>query len=284
MDVTVRRLLPAEIEQAVRVEEAAMKGHGYLRDVSHLFFYDEEGPMLGAFHGEELVGVAKYTVLPDRTAWLETLRVSPEHQRKGVGRQMYEVFVRLSHQLGVESMAMYTGLANIPSASLARLFGLETAGKYREFQLDLAGKKPETEAVGFEAVGEEEGCALLESLCEKYEHFIVFNRTFMHMDYPILCALAREGKVLLDRSDGSFMAFGNRFLERRSVQIAAMAGNYQKCMDYALRIGLERGVPQVVAMAPLDDEALQSALEAYGFHAAADLQVMSGPVRSNRSE
>lgn len=279
MDVVVRRLTPAELDEAVRVEEAAMKGGGYLRDVSGLFFPDEVGPMLGAFAGDELVGIAKYTVLPDHTAWLETLRVAPEHQRKGVGRQLYEEFVRVSHRLNIPSMAMYTGLTNIPSYSLARVFGLDTAGRYREFQLDLAGRTAPHQVAAFEPVGEEEACRLLGTLCEKYEHFIIFNRTFMHMNKDVFSALAREGKVYIDRASGSFMAFGNRFLEKRSVQIAMMAGDYRKCMDYAVKVGLEKGVPQVVTMVPISDEALQQVVLDYGFRAAADLQVMSGEVR-----
>ena len=279
MEVTVRRLNPSEVEEAVRVEEAAMKGYGYLRDVADLFFPDEVGPMLGAFSGEKLVGIAKYTVLPDHTAWLETLRVDPEYQRQGVGRQLYEEFVRLSHKLNVPSMAMYTGLKNIPSYSLARVFGLDTAGRYREFQLDLAGRTAPAQVAAFEPVGEEEACQLLGPLCEKYEHFLIFNRTFMHMNKDIFAAMAREGKVYIDRESGSFMAFGNRFLEKRSVQIAMMAGDYEKCMDYAVKAGLEKGVPQVVTMAPISDEGLQKVITDYGFHAAADLQVMSGEVK-----
>lgn len=277
MEVTVRRLRPSELEEAVRVEESAIKGFGYLRDTAELFFSDEVGAMLGAFKGEELVGIAKYTVLPDRTAWLETLRVAPEHQRQGVGTRLYEEFVSLSRSLGIETAAMYTGLRNVPSAALARKFGLDTAGKYREFQLSLDGVTP-PEAETFEPVGEAEACALLAPLAERYEGYAVLNRTFMRMNDDVFRAFAREGKVLVNCESGSVMVFGNRFLERRSVQIAVMAGDLCACMDYAVKTGLERGVPQVVATAPLDDEAMQSVLADYGFRAAGDLQVMSGRI------
>lgn len=39
------------------------------------------------------------------------------------------------------------------------------------------------------------------------------------------------------------MAFGNRFLEKRSVQIAMMGGDYDKCIAWAIKVGLEKGVP-----------------------------------------
>ena len=91
MELVVRTVTRPELDKAVEVEEKAMKGSGYLRDVSELFLSDEVGPLLGAYKdGEELVGIAKYTVLADHTAWLETLRVAPEYQRQGVGRRLYE--------------------------------------------------------------------------------------------------------------------------------------------------------------------------------------------------
>ena len=276
MELIVRTVTPAELDKAVEVEEAAMKGGGYLRDVSPLFLGDTVGPLLGAYRDGELVGIAKYTVLPDHTAWLETLRVTPAHQRQGVGRRLYEEFQALSKEKGVESMAMYTGLKNIPSYSLARVFGLDTAGRYREMQLDLDGvAKPEKPA--FAPVGEDRAVELVLPLSEKYEGFVIFNRTFMRINEANVRALAREGKVLEDPATGSVLVFGNRFLEKRSVQIAMMDGDADACIDYAIAVGLEKGVPAVVTETPLDAEALQAQFAARGFKATAELQVMSGP-------
>ena len=99
MELVVRTVTRPELDKAVEVEEKAMKGFGYLRDVSELFLSDEVGPLLGAYKdGEELVGIAKYTVLADHTAGLETLRVAPEYQRQGVGRRLYEEFQKLSRE------------------------------------------------------------------------------------------------------------------------------------------------------------------------------------------
>lgn len=279
MSILIKKLSFRELDEAVRVEEAAMKGNTYLRDVAEEFFSDQEGAMLGGYVDGVLAGIAKYTILPDHTAWLETLRVHPDYQRRGVGRKFYEEFVRLSKEKNVPSMAMYTGLKNIPSYSLARLFDLDTAGRYREFQLDLKEFKKEIKEAGhFVPVNEGKACEILHKIEEKYEHFLIFNRTFMHANDEVFSAMAREGKVLCDAKSKSVLVFGNRFLGKRSVQIAMMAGEYETCMNYAVEEGRKRGVPQVVAMAPLADEALGQVLTKYGFHAAADLQVMDGQV------
>ena len=126
-------------------------------------------------------------------------------------------------------------------------------------------------------MGEDEAVELLMALKEKYEGFVIFNRTFMRINEPVIRQLAKEGKVLRDEATGSVMAFGNRFLEKRSVQIAMMGGDYDKCIAWAIKVGLEKGVPQVVTEVPLDDEALGQVFVDHGFKAAAELQVMSGP-------
>ena len=88
---------------------------------------------------------------------------------------------------------------------------------------------------------------------------------------------ADEIKYCLDLADVSVLVFGNRFLEKRSVQIAMMDGDADACIDYAIAVGLEKGVPAVVTETPLDAEALQAQFAARGFKATAELQVMSGP-------
>ena len=51
----------------------------------------------------------------------------------------------------------------------------------------------------------------------------------------------------------------------------------EEAREWAIKVGLEKGVPQVVTEVPLDDEALGQVFADHGFKAAAELQVMSGP-------
>ena len=53
MELVVRTVTRPELDKAVEVEEKAMKGSGYLRDVSELFLSDEVGPLLGAYKDGE---------------------------------------------------------------------------------------------------------------------------------------------------------------------------------------------------------------------------------------
>lgn len=46
------------------------------------------------------------------------------------------------------------------------------------------------------------------------------------------------------------MAFGQPLPGEALVQIAMMGGDYDKCIAWAIKVGLEKGVPQVVTEVP----------------------------------
>lgn len=286
MDILIRTAIPEDLSAAVQVEEAAMHGGGYLNDTSEIFYNDYTGELMVAETEGKIIGVAKYTITYDGTAWLETLRVAPEYQRRGVGRRFYERFEEISHQKGVKSMAMYTGAKNIPSASLAREFGLDTAQFYREASLDLNGMSAPTakthpasvSSAAFTQVDGDRACQLLSSLEKESGGFLVLNRTFYHMGEPLYRALAQEGKVWEDKNSGSFMVLGNRFLPKRSLQIGIIGGDRQKCLDFAMAKALTLGRPQLIIMFAPENEKLQLLLEENGYRmASSDFQVMEGP-------
>lgn len=280
MNILVRKAVPADLPAAVAAEEAAMKGSGYLNDVSPMFFADTEGELMVAEADGSIVAVAKYTVMPDHTAWLETLRVAPAYQRNGIGRRFYERFQTLSKERNITSMAMYTGVSNVPSASLARVFGLDTAGIYRESSLPLPQEMnrdivPVTE---FHPVNGKRACELLSPLTKLWKGFLILNRTFFHMNNDVFRFLAEKGLVYEDAESRSVMVLGNRFLEKRSLQIGILHGDLEKCLAFAKAEGIRRNVPQLTVMYPPEECALQALLESKGYQTLkSDLQVMEGP-------
>ncbi len=91
--------------------------------------------MVGEFSVEELdgelVACGKYTILPDDTVWLETLRVIPERQGLGLGKRLYEHWLELANAQGVKAMRMYTGVTNVVSSGLAERYGLRLQGTFK---------------------------------------------------------------------------------------------------------------------------------------------------------
>lgn len=279
MNILIRKAVPADLPAAVAAEEAAMKGAGYLNDVSPMFFADTEGELMVAEADGAVVAVSKYTVMPDHTAWLETLRVAPAYQRMGIGRRFYERFQALSKERNITSMAMYTGVSNVPSASLARVFGLDTAGVYRESSLPLTQETDDTALAGdFRQVDPDRACELLSPLVGQWKGFVILNRTFFHMNDEVFRDMAKKGLVYEDCESKSVMILGNRFLEKRSLQIGILHGDLEKCLAFAKAEGTRRGVPQLTVMYPPEECGLQALLESKGYQTLkSDLQVMEGP-------
>ncbi|MBR5502072.1 MAG: GNAT family N-acetyltransferase, partial [Oscillospiraceae bacterium] len=129
MDFTVKLASYSDMAEAGRVEKETMGSYTYLEDAWH-YFSTLPGGMVCVSHGDKMVGIGRFSVSPDGSGWLETLRVVPEYQRKGVGREIYKKYVQLAQENGCPSMAMFTGTENVASSALAELFGLKTSAQH----------------------------------------------------------------------------------------------------------------------------------------------------------
>ena len=85
MEYTLEKGSWENISDAVQVEEETLPNSCYLRDNSAYFLNDTVGDLTMVRAGDEPVGIGKLSVLPDGSGWLETLRVRPAWQGRGLG-------------------------------------------------------------------------------------------------------------------------------------------------------------------------------------------------------
>ena len=78
MEFTVKLAAYEDMAEAVRVEKETMGDYVYLADAWH-YFNTLDGGLVCVYHGEKMVGIGRFSVLPDGSGWLETLRVTPEY-------------------------------------------------------------------------------------------------------------------------------------------------------------------------------------------------------------
>ena len=116
------------IADGVLCEEETMPAGCYLRDNSEYFLDKTDGDLTIVYCGDEPVGVGKFSVLPDGSGWLETLRVRPAWQGKGVGKSLYNKWMKEREAHACPAMRMFTGTANVRSKGLAEKYGLSLAG------------------------------------------------------------------------------------------------------------------------------------------------------------
>ncbi len=113
--IELRRARLEDREKAIWVESKSTPNLSYVPDVFEMFVSDDVGEFSVAEVDGEVVGCGKFTVVPDGSAWLETLRVIPERQGIGVGKRFYERWLEAARRLGVPTMRMYTGVGNVVS-------------------------------------------------------------------------------------------------------------------------------------------------------------------------
>ena len=128
MEYTLQKVNWGNIGEAVSVEEETLPNSCYLRDNSDYFLNQTKGELTLVLSGDEPVGIGKLSLLPDGSGWLETLRVRPDWQGQGVGKAIYNRWLKEAQQLGCPAVRMFTGTKNVRSRGLAERFGLSLAG------------------------------------------------------------------------------------------------------------------------------------------------------------
>lgn len=274
MSIIVRSARYEDREAACAAEMKAIRGLRYLNDVWDQFYQDQSGELLVGEVDGQVVAVGKYTLLCDGSAWLETLRVDPQFQGRGIGKAFYTRFLQHAAFQGVRSLGMYTGTSNVVSKGLAERYGFRLAAAYRgaSWQASAAQSEVDKEcaenasyAPPFIPVGPNEAVAQLLPLAASWDGHVIMNRTFYPANAGIFAGMAREGKVYVQPSSGSICILGYRFLKERGLHLALAAGDISEVLRFAKAEVLRLGLPQVTIMYPPHNHILQEQLLAAGF-------------------
>ncbi|MEZ4615913.1 MAG: GNAT family N-acetyltransferase [Caldilineaceae bacterium] len=272
--IHIRPATAADREQIIAVEAKSTPGLRYVPHVFELFLNEKRGGFLVAEMGDEIVACAKFTVVPDGSAWLETLRVIPERQGLGVGKRLYEEFFAIARREEVTTMRMYTGTKNVVSKGLAARFGFQPAMTFYGAALALdqttVAGAGDTEALAFQPVTDPQAAAaLMLPHREQWHDFLVMNRTFYKLS-PALCAhLAQTGQVFAEPVSGSVIVAGARFMPEQALHIGFVAGAVNRALAFARTLAEQRGIPRFSCLFPTGAELLNSTLRAQGLQVEA---------------
>ena len=266
MDVNIRKACKEDLPGILQVEERSTPGLRYLGAVFEEFAGDSLGELGVAEIAGEIVGVAKFTVLPDRTAWLEALRVPPEHQGKGIGKHFYERFFELAAACNTKIMRMYTNIGNSASRGLAERFGFTLAGTFRGMSLALPAELAATGGERFIRITDAaRGAELISAERQAHQGFVIMNRTFYEVTPALGAVWAKEGKLFEEPKTGSLVALGARFMPQTSMHIAVLAGDKASGLCFARWLAEQRQAPKLQYMIPAADSDTESFLAEQGF-------------------
>lgn len=249
------------------VEKKSTPRLQYLPYVYELFLNDPQGEFTVAEIDGQIVACAKFSVLPDGSGWLETIRVDPKYQGLGVGKRFYENYALIAKRSGVAATRMYTGINNAVSAGLAARYGHSLAETFYGFSCDLGGEQPSTKAKTdetgrFSAVSDpDQAVELIMPHANDWGNYLVMNRTFYQLT-PILCRdLAQRGFVFHD-GDGSTVVVGARFMPDAALHLGFFTGPADVCLDFAAAHARSRHIPQIQCLFPIGSTGVKAALEA----------------------
>ncbi len=250
-----------DLTEAAKVEAAAMK-NVYLEDAWD-YYARTGGELVCIYEGEKMVGIGRLSVLFDGSGWLECLRVAPEYQNQGAGKLIYKEWLEIAHKLGCQGLGMFTSDDNARSAGLAEKYGgLTFSGYHQGYTLtNPQGGDPH----GFKHVNWERAEQLILPLKEKYNDYMSLNRTFYRVNSGNAHGFASSGWVYEDTESGSFVVAGARFQHMAALHIAAMGGDLDKCIDFAINLGRAMGNQRITCTVAEPNEKLVAALTSRGF-------------------
>ena len=90
--------------------------------------------ILCAIEGEVLLGMASlaiYHVLSGKKGWIEDVVVDQKHRRKGVAKILTEELIRLSRELDLDQLLLYTGAHRKPAHQLYESCGFIRKNSYQ---------------------------------------------------------------------------------------------------------------------------------------------------------
>ena len=190
MEIAIRKARPEDREKAIEVESKATPNLSYVDAVFDMFISDEFGEFSVAEADGEVVAIGKFTVVPDGSAWLETLRVIPERQGLGIGKRFYQRFYEVAGSEGVRTMRMYTGVRNVVSKGLAERYGFHLAQTFRGTWMAPTQMKQGSSGTFRRVTDPERATELLMPHCEAWGGYLVMNRTFYTLTQPLCAHLA----------------------------------------------------------------------------------------------
>lgn len=264
-----------DIDAMVEIEKNAMPNGGWYLYDNRFFFLehqDNQGEMVLAYFDDVPVGIGQYSVLPDGSGWIETLRVKQEYQHQGAGREIYKRYMELAEETNAPSVALFTGASNVASKGLAEIYGFHLAATYTGYDLTMEnfeGECPE----GFRLVEDnEEAMNLIDTKHEGWGNFLVFNRTFLHYGKPLYEYLIQRKMIYTDGE--SVIVLGCRMLEERGWHIGFFDGDAEKCLAFAAAKTKEKGLPHLTVMFPPEREDLKELFSNHGYQPTGELIVM----------
>jgi GNAT superfamily N-acetyltransferase len=133
-----------ENDKAAMLEIAARiwEGDDYLSKVYDKWASMPEAPFVGIFAAQRLVGCGRISPLNKRIGWLEGLRIDPDQQRRGLGKQVALEMIRRARGTDFSELLFSTYFDNYGSIVINERLGFTRIATYTTLNLKVADPTP----------------------------------------------------------------------------------------------------------------------------------------------
>lgn len=277
-NLIIRSIEEKDKEAILEVERQSTPNLQYLPDVFELFKNDEQGQFFLAELNSEPIACAKFTLLANNSAWLETVRVKPKYQGLGVGKKLYQHFFKLAKEKSIGTMRMYTGQNNQVSKGLAEHNDFRQEAGFKELSWQATSNTTPNKHNFQQVKDETRASDLIMPYADQWQGFAVINRTFYKWS-PKLCQFfARQGFVYEDVITDSFVVFGSRFSPEKAQFLAMFEGDAADCLSFAKQETQSRNAAKLTLDIAKTAVLLEDWLLEEGFKHSADLIVMKANI------
>lgn len=271
MDFKTRVTKIEDLDRLCEIEISAMPDSPpYLKDNAEFFYKETPGEIFGVENEDNLlIGMGRYSVFPDNSGWLETLRVHKDFQRMGAGKLVYEEYFKKAKKDNAKVIRMYTESYNTPSRNLANSLGFSLASTYGNMEITL--ENVEDTNMDFSLVSNMDELHL-EKMKENWDRFISLNRSFFEINTDNLKWMI--DKKMVYKNGDNIVIFGARMLRERGLFLGFVSGDLESGVQFAMEKSNKLGSNKLTCIFPVDNLELKRVLEKLGFKNIYDLFVM----------
>lgn len=271
MDFKTRVTKIEDLDRLCEIEISAMPDSPpYLKDNAEFFYKETPGEIFGVENEDNLlIGMGRYSVFPDNSGWLETLRVHKDFQRMGAGKLVYEEYFKKAKKDNAKVIRMYTESYNTPSRNLANSLGFSLASTYGNMEITL--ENVEDTNMDFSLVSNMDELHL-EKMKENWDRFISLNRSFFEINTDNLKWMI--DKKMVYKNGDNIVIFGARMLRERGLFLGFVSGDLESGVKFAMEKSKKLGSNKLTCIFPVDNLELKRVLEKLGFKNIYDLFVM----------
>ncbi|MFB0972184.1 MAG: GNAT family N-acetyltransferase [Neofamilia sp.] len=270
MEFKTRVATIEDLQRLIEIEKNSTPTLIYIEDNAKFFFEETPGEIFVVDYGDgSLIGMGRYSTLPDGSGWLETLRVHKDYQGMGAGKLIYKDYLEYGKKQNAPAIRMYTERYNDTSKGLAELMHFSLAAELANFDIELKG-----DLLGefkFQKVTSLDELDI-PKIKSEWGKLISLNRTFYEVNEKNLQWFIDEGMVY--KYGDNLLILGARMLKDRGLFIALALGDLEFIAKSAMIKANEMGTKKLTAIFPKENEEYKELLRNMNYNEIYNLLVM----------